>query len=212
MTDNRSSSSISDFDITMSEGSSIPNGDNWLVTLFNQLVINDTNLHQALAQSLAQMNQTNTEISNMAHAAYAAAHAAQTTAQATGAQANTMAAGGNAADQAETHSSKPKIADPEPFDGQYENFEPFLYQLLANFCAKPQAYTDYHVKIDMALSWMQKGVAKEWAMTMFRTLEQHPDHLADWDAFVIAMKGVFEDPNKKTNAQYRIQGFTSQHL
>jgi hypothetical protein len=211
--DNHFSSSVSDFDITMSEGSSAtnPNGDNstsWLATLFNQLVTNDTNLHQAVAQALAQTNQATAEISNTAHAAYAAAQAAQAAAQTAGTQTNIgTAEGDNIAEPAETtagatHSSKPNIAEPEPFDGQYENFEPFLYQLLANFRAKPRAYTDYHVKIDMALSWMQKGVAKEWATTMFRLLEQQPDYFADWDAFVTAMRSVFEDPNKKTNAQY----------
>ena len=216
MTDNLSFSGVSDFDSTMSDPSAAgSNGDNsttWIANLFNQLVLNDTNLHQAIAQAFAQTNQATAEIATTAQAAYAAAQAAQATAQAN----IGTAEGGNNADQAETtpsvtRSVKPNIAEPEPFDGQYENFEPFLYQLLANFRAKPQAYTDYHVKIDMALSWMQKGVAKEWATTMFRLLEQRPDHFADWDAFVTAMKSVFEDPNKKTNAQYRIQGLKQKH-
>ncbi|KAF8633671.1 hypothetical protein AX14_010717 [Amanita brunnescens Koide BX004] len=148
--DNRFSSSVSDFDVTMSEGSSAtnPNGDNsmsWLATLFNQLVTNDMNLHQAVAQALAQTNQVTVEISNTAHMAYAAAQAAQAAAQTAGTQTNIgTAEGDNTAELAETmagatHSSKPNIAEPEPFDGQYKNFEPFLYQLLANFCAKPQA-------------------------------------------------------------------------
>ena len=158
----------------MSKGSSATNanGDNstsWLATLFNQLVTNDMNLHQVVAQALARTNQATAEISNTAHAAYAAAQAAQAAAQTTGTQANIgTAEGGNTAEPAETtagamHSSKPNIAEPEPF----------LYQLLANFHAKPQAYTDYHVKIDMGCRRVQRRSGRQPFGAITRFIDKH---------------------------------------
>ena len=160
-----------------SDGPPNNNGENWFNTLMTQLVQNDTTLHQAVTQAFAQAAQVAAENTVTAQAAQSVAVAAQSIAEA---QAQTA--------PAPAQPSKPSVAEPEPFDGQYENFEPFLYQLLANFRAKPQAYNDYHVKIDTALSWMQKGVAKEWATTMFRILEENPDHFASWDAFVADLK------------------------
>ncbi|KAK2464369.1 hypothetical protein APHAL10511_003515 [Amanita phalloides] len=54
---------------------------------------------------------------------------------------------------------------------------------------------------------MSKGLAKEWATTQFRQMELNPQHFASWEVFLVEMKHVFEDPNKKHNAQHHLCAF-----
>ncbi|KAK2464368.1 hypothetical protein APHAL10511_003514 [Amanita phalloides] len=86
----------------------------WFTMIMDQLVQNDTNLHQVLTQ----LGQT----------------AVQATIQAQTAQVAVIAQASSGTGMAGSL-SKPSIAVLDVFNGKYENFEGFLFQLLAIFQA-----------------------------------------------------------------------------
>ena len=100
---------------------------------------------------------------------------------------------------------KASVAEPDDYDGQYENFDTFMSQLYLLFAAKPRAYASDHMKIVSTLSYMKKGLAGVWATNVTRQLREHTLVYRDWEEFESKLKETFDDPNKKRVAQVKLK-------
>ncbi len=98
-----------------------------------------------------------------------------------------------------------KVAPPEQFDGSPEKLRAFLISLELVFGANPSTYKSDRRKIYFALSYMQKGIAKQWVDTKVTESKAEKVKWSTYKDFEAAVRESFESANVAEDAQLAIE-------
>ena len=100
-----------------------------------------------------------------------------------------------------------KPCKPPVFDGNKAEFNSWWHQIQLYLETSSEEFTDRH-KIQLVLTYMQKGYAGEWAVSYFNKMRALPaEQHYQWDPFEEALLKVFAPLNKVQEAQAEMAQF-----
>jgi len=103
------------------------------------------------------------------------------------------------------HEKEIRVAVPGQFDGRPEKLRAFLLSLELVFGANPKTYKSDRRKIYFALSYMQAGIAKQWAEMKIKECKMGKTRWSTYSDFETAVRNTFESTNTVEDAQLAIE-------
>ena len=94
-----------------------------------------------------------------------------------------------------------KVALPDKFDGNYQNYETFIAALDNYFALKASVYTTDEIKVRTTGTFLSKQ-ALQWWSTL---IKEDSNLLKNFEGFMAELKRLFSDPNSKMKAQLLIK-------
>ena len=88
-----------------------------------------------------------------------------------------------------------KAADPEPFDGNWDQTEEFVRAIQIAVTMQADTFTDERMKILYALLFMCRGMAQVWAVNETMTVITGTSQMQTLDIFLEKVKKTFRDPD-----------------
>jgi len=111
--------------------------------------------------------------------------------------------------QGPTERMQLKIPMPERFDGDKDKLDKFMREVINWFIFQPRNFPNDKVKILWTLNLIAGPKVDHWVNRLDLAIKQdqfdYPDYCQTWDEFKQILKDKFEDRNKKTVAQHKIQ-------
>ena len=115
-------------------------------------------------------------------------------------------------DSSSTTSNQPtfhnhKANKPKNFDGSKDKTDIFLNQLHLYFASLPQYFDDDYQKIIFALSYMNEGIAGEWARLKVEEMESThwTNVFSDYTIFRTSILDHFGDSDRVSTAQHKLE-------
>ena len=88
-----------------------------------------------------------------------------------------------------------KAADPEPFDGNWDQTEEFMRAIQIAVTMQADTFADERMKILYALSFMRGGMAQVWAANETMAVITGTSQMQTLDIFLENIEKTFGDPD-----------------